>query len=357
MTAPILLCMLPAERVALVPRILAAGAVPVIDATVSTGITVPEGAWVRARSRRSVPGKGPVLLAGNHKAPVRNRPTWLEVTEKIPIPDGFAGVVVRGSEVGGACGARSSQDLLADLPRSLPVVVALEEGPAQAGRAVEMGACGVALSSVLLALPALELPPRLRTRLERSDRSTSHVVNGFRIEASPLAPVLRRLLAGASFWEQAEGYFESDDPSDRAWPMGEGLRVAQQLASEHGDLEGLVGAYLEALSGATVGAPVAGSPAVSPAPVSTRSGVERRIAVIGMGCRMPGANSLEVFWQNIEEGKSSIVEVPEDRWKPTLYWDEDRTAPDKTYSKIGGFITSFQFQSRRFRIPPKVAGL
>ena len=79
------------------------------------------------------------------------------------------------------------------------------------------------------------------------------------------------------------------------------------------------------------------------------------IAVIGIGAIMPGALSKDEFWKNITEGKNSIIEVPQDRWDYRLFYDEDRSVPDKTYSKIGGFITGFKFNSLKYRIPPMVA--
>ncbi|MGN0023022.1 MAG: beta-ketoacyl synthase N-terminal-like domain-containing protein, partial [Elusimicrobiaceae bacterium] len=79
------------------------------------------------------------------------------------------------------------------------------------------------------------------------------------------------------------------------------------------------------------------------------------IAVIGIGAIMPGALSKDEFWKNITEGKNSIIEVPQDRWDYRLFYSEDRSAPDKTYTKIGGFITGFKFNSLKYRIPPSVA--
>ena len=79
------------------------------------------------------------------------------------------------------------------------------------------------------------------------------------------------------------------------------------------------------------------------------------IAVIGIGAIMPGALSKDEFWKNITEGKNSIIEVPQDRWDYRLFYSEDRSIPDKTYSKIGGFITGFKFNSLKYRIPPSVA--
>ncbi|WP_249755996.1 type I polyketide synthase [Microvenator marinus] len=78
------------------------------------------------------------------------------------------------------------------------------------------------------------------------------------------------------------------------------------------------------------------------------------IAIIGIGAIMPGALNAATFWNNIVTGVSSISEVPKDRWDPEIYWDEDANAPDKTYSKIGGWIRGFEFDRKLYRMPPSV---
>ncbi|HTY25739.1 MAG TPA: SDR family NAD(P)-dependent oxidoreductase [Desulfomonilaceae bacterium] len=83
---------------------------------------------------------------------------------------------------------------------------------------------------------------------------------------------------------------------------------------------------------------------------------EEPIAVVGIGLRFPGSDSPETFWEQIVTGRSGIREVPAQRWgNPDLYYDPDPKAPDKTYSRIGGFITEFQFDPLKYRIPPAVA--
>ncbi|MCW5828217.1 MAG: SDR family NAD(P)-dependent oxidoreductase [Deltaproteobacteria bacterium] len=79
------------------------------------------------------------------------------------------------------------------------------------------------------------------------------------------------------------------------------------------------------------------------------------IAIIGLGGMFPDAQNIPEFWRNITTGKYSIREVPEDRWATRLFYSPDRNAPDKSYSKIGGFLTEPEFDSKSFRIPPAVA--
>ncbi|HBL16543.1 MAG TPA: beta-ketoacyl synthase, partial [Elusimicrobia bacterium] len=79
------------------------------------------------------------------------------------------------------------------------------------------------------------------------------------------------------------------------------------------------------------------------------------IAIIGLGGVFPGAKDIPAFWKNIINKVDSITEVPKDRWDWRLYYDADMSAPDKTYSKIGGFVTDFEFDPLKLRIPPPVA--
>ena len=80
----------------------------------------------------------------------------------------------------------------------------------------------------------------------------------------------------------------------------------------------------------------------------------KAIAIVGIGAKVPGALSVADFWSNISNGRTSLGEVPIEAWDATKYWSDDRKAPDRTYSKIGGFVRGFEFDRKRFRIPPTV---
>ncbi len=79
------------------------------------------------------------------------------------------------------------------------------------------------------------------------------------------------------------------------------------------------------------------------------------IAIVGLGAVLPDALSAPAFWQNIASKRYSIIETPPERWSIADYYDPDPSVPDKTYSKIGGWVRDFQFDWKRFRVPPKVA--
>lgn len=63
------------------------------------------------------------------------------------------------------------------------------------------------------------------------------------------------------------------------------------------------------------------------------------IAIIGSSCRLPGGcNTIEQFWQMLQEGRDGISEIPEDRWDMPAFYDADPMAPGKTYAKAGGTL-------------------
>src|SRR5829696_4137458 len=85
------------------------------------------------------------------------------------------------------------------------------------------------------------------------------------------------------------------------------------------------------------------------------SSAERAIAIVGLGAILPEAPCAPAFWDNIVNSRYCISEVPLERWSVADYYDPDPKAPDKTFSKIGGWVRGFEFDWRRWRMPPKVA--
>jgi acyl transferase domain-containing protein/acyl carrier protein/NAD(P)-dependent dehydrogenase (short-subunit alcohol dehydrogenase family) len=87
-----------------------------------------------------------------------------------------------------------------------------------------------------------------------------------------------------------------------------------------------------------------------------RDSAERAVAIVGVGAVLPGAPNARKFWQNIREGVYSITEVQPSRWDPALYYDADPKVPDKTYSKIGGWVRDWEWDPLKWRmpIPPRV---
>ena len=82
----------------------------------------------------------------------------------------------------------------------------------------------------------------------------------------------------------------------------------------------------------------------------------RAIAIVGVGAILPDAENVQTFWENVKQSRYSITPVQADRWDPAFYYDTDHSAPDKTYSKIGGWARKFVWDPIKWHlpIPPRV---
>jgi hypothetical protein len=237
--------LLPARAAHLAQVVVQAGCTPVVDATGGTAPHVPEGAWVRTRPGRPAPGSGPVILA-DLGAPVPGRPTWLESAVPRAVPQGYAGIVLKGREAGGLCGEEDGLLALSRCPEPGRVVLDAGVGPDTAAAAAALGAAGVLLVEPHLGCTELGLPAALARRLRLPADELTHVVQGIRVANSPSAPVLRELVRGGDPWALSDGLFESGDPLRRLWMAGQGLALAAELADRHQGLAGLLAAYAEA---------------------------------------------------------------------------------------------------------------
>lgn len=89
---------------------------------------------------------------------------------------------------------------------------------------------------------------------------------------------------------------------------------------------------------------------------AARSRAKEPIAIVGMGCRFPGADSPEAFWELLHEGRDMIREIPAARWSRDAYYDPTPGTPGKMYVQEGGFIDHVdQFDPRFFGIAPREA--
>ena len=81
------------------------------------------------------------------------------------------------------------------------------------------------------------------------------------------------------------------------------------------------------------------------------------IAIVGMGCRLPGgANTPEGLWRLLCDGIETAREVPSDRWKVDAWYDPDLSATAKTVTKRGSFLDHIDnFDSDYFGVTPREA--
>ena len=76
------------------------------------------------------------------------------------------------------------------------------------------------------------------------------------------------------------------------------------------------------------------------------------IAIVGIGMILPQIDSADDFWGKVLRLESTITEVPKDRWDEALYFDPDKNARDKVYSRWGGFLDEVVFDPTSFGIAP-----
>src|SRR3569833_2578302 len=69
------------------------------------------------------------------------------------------------------------------------------------------------------------------------------------------------------------------------------------------------------------------------------------VAVVGLSCRLPGADGPAAFWRLLTEGRSAITDVPAGRWDPAA-----------TGVRRGGFLDDVaRFDAAFFGISPREA--
>jgi acyl transferase domain-containing protein/NAD(P)H-dependent flavin oxidoreductase YrpB (nitropropane dioxygenase family)/NADP-dependent 3-hydroxy acid dehydrogenase YdfG len=214
--------------------------------------------------------------------------------------------------------------------------VLLETGPGHATRCVaspfaetfeserrRLLEAGAPAEEAREALEALNLG-RLRLASKGVDRDPRH-------EQDPTVPRLRKVETGE---QRREGMFMIGQVAalrDRTVTMAELHRDVAVGAVER--LEALAAPEIEA-------APQA----IAPKPSD--------VAIVGMASLLPKAPDLATYWRNILDRVDAVTEVPEDRWDARLYFDAERTAKDKIYSKWGGFLDDVPFDPMRYGITP-----
>ena len=80
------------------------------------------------------------------------------------------------------------------------------------------------------------------------------------------------------------------------------------------------------------------------------------IAIVGIGCRFPGADNPDELWRLLIEGRDIIREVPSDRWDAAAIFDVDPARPGTSTTRWGGFLDNVRrFDWRAFGMSPREA--
>ncbi len=83
---------------------------------------------------------------------------------------------------------------------------------------------------------------------------------------------------------------------------------------------------------------------------------DQKVAIIGIGCRFPGADGPQAFWELLREGRCSIGPVPEDRFDIDALYDPTPATPGKVMTRWGGFLPDIRmFDAGCFGISPREA--
>ncbi|HET6162680.1 MAG TPA: SDR family NAD(P)-dependent oxidoreductase [Planctomycetota bacterium] len=78
------------------------------------------------------------------------------------------------------------------------------------------------------------------------------------------------------------------------------------------------------------------------------------IAVVGYGCRFPGAPDPEGFWKLLRDGVDAVREVPRDRFDIDAWYDPDPDQPGRIYTRSAAFLDRVDgFDPGFFSISPR----
>jgi len=129
-----------------------------------------------------------------------------------------------------------------------------------------------------------------------------------------------------------------------------GLRLPATLVFDHPNPDKLVDHLLAELGGAAAATPVV---------PATRTGEpDEPIAIVGMGCRLPGGiASPDDLWELLAGARSGVSEFPADRgWDLERLYDPDPEVSGTCYVRRGGFLhDAADFDAEFFGISPREA--
>ena len=314
------------------------------------------------------------------------------------INNGADGIIVRGSEGGGRVSVLGTEDLVSmcsKITGDKPLVARGDVSPSTIRKLRKVGATGFVLDVQVYTRRESPLKDNVKELLRDFKRSTTllesvgkiySVMEGTKA-SEELKEIEERLtnegLSGKHLYKpmkteiknRVSGAFNSDVPSDQLLLVGRSARYCtdfEKFETIREMIESLsdVGTIKEERKKGTSekGSGIPQRKSASPPPVRSISTDEvtvngspvpedyydNAIAIVGMGAVMPKGIGLDNYWNMILEGVDACGTIPKDRFDWRLHYDPDPSAPDKTYTKIGAFLTEFEMDPFEFKIPPKV---
>jgi acyl transferase domain-containing protein/NAD(P)H-dependent flavin oxidoreductase YrpB (nitropropane dioxygenase family)/NADP-dependent 3-hydroxy acid dehydrogenase YdfG len=137
---------------------------------------------------------------------------------------------------------------------------------------------------------------------------------------------------------------------EAAQQRAEGMYMLGQVATLRDAVTSVAALHTEVTEGAA--ALLARDDVLAPA-AAARTAAPADVAIVGIGCVLPKTPDVREYWENILARIDAITEIPQTRWDWRLYFDADRQAKDKVYSKWGGFLDDLAFDPTQYGMPPK----
>ena len=78
------------------------------------------------------------------------------------------------------------------------------------------------------------------------------------------------------------------------------------------------------------------------------------LAIIGMGCRLPGADNVDEFWNLLIEGRHALGDLPPDRMDRELQYCPEKGVRTRAYSDQGGVANEQAFAPGECPLPQQV---
>ncbi|MGW0364600.1 SDR family NAD(P)-dependent oxidoreductase [Streptomyces sp. NPDC002990] len=87
------------------------------------------------------------------------------------------------------------------------------------------------------------------------------------------------------------------------------------------------------------------------------SGRADDVAIIGIGCRLPGRlNSIDALWSALIQGRDLVTRIPPERFDTDAFTDADPRRPGRTYTDAAGVLADIAaFDTEYFGISPREA--
>jgi acyl transferase domain-containing protein/surfactin synthase thioesterase subunit len=80
------------------------------------------------------------------------------------------------------------------------------------------------------------------------------------------------------------------------------------------------------------------------------------VAIVGISCRFPKADSVHEFWSLLQNKKHTIEDIPKERWDADLHYDADPMAERKTHQREASLLKNIHdFDPLFFNISPAEA--